>query len=457
MRNSISLGLASICVFLFAGLIGCTVGPDYEPPQVDAPESFRGASQGRPTPGRWWESFGDVTLNKLITQATQVSPDIDRALARLDQAQARAGGERAELLPEIGYFVDAVRDRRGGAESQTLRAGGSVLSWELDAWGRLRRLDRAAQRDLEAAAAALQGAVLLLQTSVADTYFALRGLDASIAVLSSTVDGREERRQLIELRAETGLANDLEAAQARTEWATALASLESLRRQRVLTENALSALLSAPTEQRFFPADQSWEVRQPSLPSGLPSELLLRRPDLREAERLLAASSELVGARLAEFFPRLTLRGEAGGSASQIADWFRSAGLLGLIESNLAGPLFDGGRISSRVQEARAVFRELSASYLAQVQTAFREVEDGLAEVEFFQKELRAQEIAAEAANRAASLARDRFDSGLVNFLEVVDTERTALETSLRLVEVRASLNRARVSLIRSLGGGPTR
>ncbi|MGE9293296.1 MAG: efflux transporter outer membrane subunit, partial [Puniceicoccales bacterium] len=297
------------------GVGGCMVGPDYERPDLETPAELRyedKATQERMS-AQWWTAYDDPELTALIETATEANPDIGAALARVDRAAASVGVARSELFPQVDFFTEAVRQRSSGNQTQPYGDASTRnnfssalgLAWELDVWGRVRRLSASALAEAQAQADAYGYAVVLVQTMVGQQYFEIRTLDQRIEFLERTVAGRKESLDLVEVRRSSGLADDLEFYQARTEWSIARSELEGFRRRRALAENALAILLGAYPSDFSLPADPDWVPYLPPSPSAVPSTLLERRPDLAQAENLVRVASERIGARVAEYFPRI--------------------------------------------------------------------------------------------------------------------------------------------------------
>ena len=452
---------------LALGLGGCMVGPDYERPDLETPTELRyedDEAQERVS-AQWWTTYQDPELSALIETATETNPDIGAALARVDRAAASVGVARSELFPQVDFLTEAVRQRSSGNQTQPYGnastrnnfASALGLAWELDVWGRVRRLSASALAEAQAQADAYGYAIVLVQTLVGQQYFEIRTLDQRIDFLERTVKGRRKSLDLVEVRRSSGLADDLEFYQARTEWSIARSELEGFRRRRALAENALAILLGAYPSDFSLPADPDWVPYLPPAPVAVPSTLLERRPDLAQAENLVRAASERIGARTAEYFPRIMITGDVGFAAADAGNWFTRSSLFGSLGPNVSMPVFNAGRIASQVDEAKAEYRELLELYRGQVLTAFKEVEDALAALNTLRLQISAQEDAARDARSAADIAQQRYETGLVNYLEVVDTERTALNNALLLAELENALYARQLELIRALGGGWTR
>ncbi|MBC2595182.1 efflux transporter outer membrane subunit [Ruficoccus amylovorans] len=451
-------------VLLALGVGGCMVGPDYERPDLETPAQLRyeDSAEGEMLTAQWWTAYDDPELTALIETATEANPDIGAALARVDRAAASVGVARSELFPQVDFFTEAMRQRSSGnqtrpygdASTRNNFASALGLAWELDVWGRVRRLSASAMAEAQAQADAYGYAIVLVQTLVAQQYFEIRTLDQRIEFLEKTVAGRKRSLDLVEVRRNSGLADDLEFYQASTEWSIARSELEGFRRRRALAQNALAILMGTYPSDFALAPDPGWVPYLPPAPPAVASTLLERRPDLAQAESVVRAASERIGARVAEYFPRIQITGDVGFAAADAGNWFTRSSLFGSLGPSVSMPVFNAGRISSQVDEARAEYRELLELYRGQVLTAFKEVEDALAALRTLHIQIEAQQDAASAARSAAEVAQQRYETGLVNYLEVVDTERTALNNALLLAELENSLYARQLDLIRALGGG---
>ena len=369
---------------LLASLLGCAVGPDYQRPEIDAPRSWRvdykEAADVVNTP--WWQQFNDPVLNELIITALENNRDVRIAAARVEQFVANLKITRSEFYPGLGYGLTGSRDktppslRPPGTESisetyqATINAG-----WELDVWGRIRRASEAARSDLLAAEEGRRTVILTLVSSVATSYVTLRSLDKQLEIANDTVETRRESVELFEKQFRGGIVAELTVAQARSEYEQALASVPVLERQIAQLENALSVLLGRNPGPipRGLALD---ELEFPAIPAGLPSDLLVRRPDIRQAEQNLIAANARIGVARAEYFPRISLTGLAGFVSGNLSELFNSENETWGIGAGAVGSIFTGGRVSGGVEQAEAVQREALQRYLRALQVAFREVND---------------------------------------------------------------------------------
>ena len=313
-----------------------------------------------------------------------------------------------------------------------------------------------ARADAQASLAAFYGVLLTLQADVAQNYFALRALDAEIATVTGTVELRKEQVRLVRSRFEGGVGNELDVARAETELATTEADAASLRRRRTELENAIAILVgNNPTSFQLAPAStNNWNPEPPAIPAGLPADLLERRPDVAEAERRLASANARIGVAKAAFFPVLTLTGSGGYLSGDIETLFNWESRAWSIGPSLSLPIFAGGRNRANYQRSQAAYRESIALYRQQILVAFGEVENTLAAIRYLADQAAAQERAVASARRAAGLATDRYRSGIVSYLEVVDASREALQAERANAQLGGQRLIASIQFIKALGGG---
>lgn len=470
--------LAALAAALFAA--GCTVAPVYDKPAAPASAAFKetlpAAEAGRwktaePSEalarGEWWSVFDDARLAALEAEAGQANQSLKAGYARLAQARALVGVNAAERLPRIDAGAGVTRERPSPASlglpadadtrALTLWRAQAGASYEVDLFGRVASSIAAARADEAQSRSLLHSLLLAIQADVAQHYFAIRGLDAEIALLDDTVRLREQALQLVSRREQTGEVSELDTARARTELSVTRAERVALAQQRAGLEHALAVLLGkAPSELTLPPAPLAFQPV--AIPAGLPSALLERRPDIAAAERAMAAANARIGVARAAKFPQLTLTGALGFESADLGDLFRWSSrtwLLGpLVGSMLSVPVFDGGRNAALEAGARAGYDEAVADYRQQVLVAFREVEDGLSGLRLLAEQSREQSQAIESARRAAQLSTTRYRAGYVNYLEVIDAERSVLGTQRAATQIERERALATVALIRALGGG---
>jgi multidrug efflux system outer membrane protein len=450
-------------------LAGCMVGPDYERPAVDLPAAFPDSptDAGGATTVRsdWWKLYGDAVLDELVASALERNADIRLAVARIEEADANLREAGAAYLPEVDLGSSGTRSRSSTATALPLPPGVPVVrnnvrlaastSFELDFWGRLRRAVEAVRAQALGTRYARDVVALTLAGVTAQAYFSLRSLDAQLAVTRETLANREESLAYVRARARGGVASDLELSQAQGVRADASAQLRELQRQRILAEHQLGTLTGRL--DLILPAGDIRRLPTPALPpAGLPSTLLERRPDIRQAEQALIGANAQIGIAKAAMLPTISLTGYYGGESAALSTLLSRGANIWSVGYGLTLPIFDAGRFAARTDAARARERQSLAGYQKAVETAFREVADALATVRETAAAEEDYRVRAEAARRALRLARVRYEAGYSAFLEVLDSQRTANDAELALLRNRQALLSATVDLMKALGGGWT-
>jgi len=461
------------CIILWTlVLAGCKVGPDYHRPSPGPlPTQWKAGSpwkEGQPRDAEikqaFWEAFDDPALSALEREATTNSPNVRAAFERVEESRAIARITRADLFPGLSFDPNANRTHYSQgrtAQPQSLIYGYTGnqytlpldLSYELDLWGRVRRSFQAAREQAQASAADYQNVLLSLQAAVAQTYFMIRSIDLDRHVVGETIDLRKKNLSLVESLHQGGADSALDVAQAVTELASAEADFVGLNLNRAQLENALGALCGQ-TASSFSLAENGRIYQPPAIPVGLPADLLERRPDVAEAERLMAAASEGIGIAKAAYFPSIQLTGSAGTESVALKDIFNWEDRMWSLGPNVSLPIFEGGRIRAGVQRAKAAYLEAVAQYRSQVLVAFHEVEDGLIGLRLLRDQYEAQERAVDGARKAADLSRLRYKEGLASYIEVVIADRTMLENQITAYELNGQRVVTTVLLIKALGGG---
>jgi NodT family efflux transporter outer membrane factor (OMF) lipoprotein len=459
-------------IALVAALAGCTtVGPDFTAPPAATAPAFRhadgAAADSARLPQAWWTLFGDDTLSALEQRALRDNPGVTAAAQRLLQAQAQLGVVRAGQTPNLALGASAGNSRSSAETAQALALGGRViegnnftlgasLSYELDLWGRVRRVVEAADAQALAAQNDRDGVLLLLSGQVATTYWQLRGMDAEMAILTNALAIRREAQGLIEARFNAGLSNELDVSRTRIERANAEADLHEVQRQRNQLEHALATLVGATPEAPLLTAARSAQLPQaPAIPVGLPASLIGQRPDLAASVAQLVALNAQVGVAKGAFYPSLSLTGNFGfasESLSQLASGSARQFSVGPLALSL--PLFDGGRNRANLELAKARYGEAVANHQTRLLTALREVEDALSDVQQRARQAEVQAEAQRAAARAVVVAQARFDRGVSTYLDVTDAQRSSLTADRAAAQIRTQRLLAAVAVARALGGG---
>jgi multidrug efflux system outer membrane protein len=449
-------------------LAGCSLAPDYHRPQVAAATAYKEVPTGWTVaspaadapPTAWWQAFGDPVLSDLESRIEQGSPSLAAAVARYDEAVGSLHEARADLYPTIGVNGGAQRTRTSahaptsGGTSATFNdyQVGASFDWEIDLFGRIRNAIRAGRGEAQASAADLAGVRLGLQTSLANDYFEMRGLDAREGLLRQTVEAYQRAYDLTDVRHQGGIASGLDTSRARTQLASAKAELASLPAQRAAYEHAIAVLVGEPPSTFALAADPR-QSAPPAFPTGTPSTLLQRRPDIDAAERRVYAANARIGVARAAFFPALSLGGEGGFETTGANLLGTASSFWALGPASLALTIFDGGRRAAQVRIARAEFAESAANYKQTVLTAFKEVEDDLASGRDLVAQEREQRDAAQAADITRDLAFTRYRDGASDYLEVVTAQTAALDAERALLDLHTRQLTTAADTIRALGG----
>jgi multidrug efflux system outer membrane protein len=451
----------------------CAMGPNYTKPKEVLPQAFKETGPWREavpqdliSRGNWWETFNDADLNELETQAKKTNPGVQMAAARVQQAQAIAGYARSYLYPEINFNPSATRagvskTRPDQPSKQPANVAYDIndfrvplyASYELDVWGKLRRLNEAATAQTEATVAAYYVVLLTLEGDIATTYFLIRASDEDLRILRQNIELRRSARNLVAARTKGGLASELDLARAETELAFTQADAEAAVRRRIELEYSLAVLVGVPPEQ-FQLAARPLELKLPAIPFGLPSDLLERRPDIAQAERLLAARNAQIGVAKAAYFPSIRLTGAVGFESFDLHELLNKDSTIWSIGASLWQPIFTGGRIGLDVDRVRASYDEALAAYHDRVLRAFQEVESSLASSRILAQQAQYQASASANATKATELATARYRSGLIGLLDVIDAQRSSLMAQRQALQVLSSQLLSTVGLIKALGGG---
>jgi len=441
---------------------GCIQGPDYERPAVAVPEEFRfqdATAAFEADSEAWWGAFGDPTLDALVDEALANNRDLRIASARVDEAAAIVSGTRAQGLPQVGYAAQGSRQRTSdpGSEpfvgnTRSSLGGALVASWEIDLWGRIARETEAARANLLATDEARRGVVLTLIASVIVGYLNLLDLDERLRISEETVAGRKQYVDLFNVRLRGGVISEFEMSQVLAEYETTLATLPELRRQIALQEDALSVLLGRNPGPIERPATLD-TIAMPAVPGGLPSELLTRRPDILQAEQVLVAANASIGAVRAQYFPRISLTSLLGLASTSLGGLFSGSARTWSFAGEIAGPIYTGGGLEAATAQVLARREQALAAYERTVQNAFRDTEDALVSLQTAGEVEQTQLRRVVALTNGVRLARERYENGYSDTLDMLDTERGLLSAQLSLTGARADRYRALVSLYRALGG----
>ncbi|HET9042545.1 MAG TPA: efflux transporter outer membrane subunit [Burkholderiales bacterium] len=472
--------MRSLVLIAVAFLAGCSLAPKLEQPEVDVPAQYKALGPGEPRGewkpaepadavprGEWWKVFNDPTLNELEAQAIAANQTLKIAAARLAQSRAVVGVVNAERYPRVDAGFGPSRIKPTGVSlglpqgtdiaPYTVWRGQLTAAWEVDLFGRISDSVAAARSEADAAAALYGAAMLAVQADVAQVYFGLRQTDDELLVVRETVASRTETLRLVQRRFDAGDVSELDLAQAKTEVGLAQTQVYGLERQRAQLENGLAVLLGkAPAS--FSLASAPLPTALPSIPPGLPSALLERRPDVAAASRTMAASNARIGVAKAAFFPVLRITGLAGyesNDLNELFQWSSRTWALGPIAGTiLSMPIFDGGRNQANLDRSYAVLEESVGVYRQTVLGAFAEVEDNLVALRTLAGQAEATRESVQSATRALQVAESRYKAGATSYLQVVDSQRTLLVVQRLDAQFRGARAVSTVALIRALGGG---
>jgi NodT family efflux transporter outer membrane factor (OMF) lipoprotein len=469
LGNKIFAGTGILAIFIS----GCVVGPNYHRPDAPSAPAWKAEDPWRPgdprdqiPKGEWWKVFSDADLDALESQAMGANPTLQAGAARLQQAWATARLTVAGLYPQAGAGASPSRARESGNRPFITESGvGSApitqsnyqlsfnVAYETDLFGRVRRSIEASNASLQASAADLEGLRLLIASEIAADFFTVREIDAEIGVLDRTVEDLNKGLQLVEARANGGVASGLDVAQEKTLLDSTRTQAILLHQQRVQFEDAIGTLTGQPASN-FKLADKPMPPNVPAIPVGLPSDLLERRPDIAEAERGMAGANALIGVAKSAYYPDLSLSGSGGLQSFAISQLATLSSGYWAIGAAVAESVLTGGARKAQVQFAEAGYSGAVANYRGACLTAFQEVEDNLAGLGILDQALNAQRQAVNDARRALEIATNRYVGGLVSYLDVVTAQQTLLSNEQLAAEIEGQRLVTSVLLVKALGGG---
>jgi len=449
-------------VFLLAG---CMVGPDYKRPALESATAWRiEEKKAQETANTaWWRQFNDPVMNALIDEALKQNLDLRIATARIDEYVGWYWVERSGLFPQIGGNADAGRSRISEEGTAPLSPqvknpadfyqGVFSTSWEIDLWGKLRRATEASRAELLASEEARQAVILSLVSAVANGYISLRDLDKQREIAVRTAKVREDAYKLFKQRFEGGVVSELELNQVKSEYEQALATIPQIEKQVTFQENALSQLLGR-NPGPIARGKGMDELILPVVPAGLPSDLLEKRPDIRQAEQVLVAANARIGVARAQYFPTISLTGFFGWASTDLSNLFTGPAQVWSWSGSLTAPIFTGGAIMGQVKAAEAIQQQALLSYQSTIQTAFREVDDALVDQKLTREQLEAQQRQVDSLREYTRLAWLRYENGFTSYLEVLDAERSLFSAELSHAQTQGVLFGALVNLYKAMGGG---
>jgi multidrug efflux system outer membrane protein len=463
---------ALIAVSGFVLVAGCTVGPNYHrasapvPAKWDVAEPWRESTPKDGIPkGEWWSVFHDDELNALEKQALDANQTIKVSEAHLRQARATAAIQVATLFPTLGTAPSAERQRISGDRpansnfpvSRPVSQNNYILpftvNYEVDLFGQRRRSIEAAQASYQANAADLENVRLVITAELAGDYFTLRQLDSEIGILNRTVEALQKGLQLVDSRHKGGVASGLDVAQEETLLNTTRTQATLLLQQRKQSEDAIAVLVGKAAPD-FHLATKELNAEPPPLDAGLPSDLLERRPDIAEAERQMAVANAQIGIAKAAYYPSLNLFGQGGWQSSDIAKLLNVQSTFWAVGANVAETIFSGGQRRAQVEFAKGGYDASVASYRGSVLGAFQEVQDDLTGLIVLDQAKQSQQQAVDAARRTLDLSLNRYQGGLVSYLDVVTAQQNLLNNEQELAVISGQRLVTSVLLVKALGGG---
>jgi multidrug efflux system outer membrane protein len=448
-------------------LAACSTSPDYKRPDVELPAAWKESGPRYAQDGKWWRIYEDAQLEQVVEEALKNNADLAIAVARVDEARALIREVESGFLPTVDARGSATRQQistrtatvpPGATREFSTYRGTLNLSYEVDLFGRVRASARAAQADLEATEAAREGVRLAVAAEVAKSYFTLRALDEQVQLTRESIELRENALNLQRKRRDAGITSEFEFRQLEAEAAALRTQLPPLERAREAEEAVLSVLLGCSPKQVFegTVARKASAEEKPGamvVPAGMPSELLLRRADLVEAERRLAAANARIDAARAEMFPSIALTAALGGESASLSNLFSAGAGIWAVGLALSQPIFAGGRLEARTDAAQARERQLVAGYQKTIQAAFSEVRAAISAQVRARESYDAESVRAAALTETARLARLRYDNGIASQLDVIDAERGLLAARSARIEALRQYRAAVADLFRALGG----
>jgi outer membrane protein, multidrug efflux system len=462
-RGYAQIGSAlALCFFINSCAM---VGPEHSAPEMESAKKFKGFNPDYSSriSKSWWRTFGDSQLNSLMADLEKGNFDLRAAEGRRNQAYAALGIDRSMLYPQISSNASASRNRSTESDRDIVPGGmrtyyndyrvSMSLGYEIDLWGRVRRIVEAGQANVSAAEISVDQVKLSLQAQLASSYFALRFIDSESAVLEQALTTRQESLNLARELLKAGRSSEVDVARAEAELARAKAQLVSIQSPRASLENAV-AVLSGKNASNFSVPKKPFNQNAPSVSAGTPIELLGRRPDVFIAERKLAASSAEIGIATAQFYPKISLIGSSGFSSIKSSDFLQYSSSEFAIGPEIELPVFEGWKNKSTLALAKANHEEALANYQQTVLVAFADVENALAARRSAINEISAHQESVNASNKSFELSNTRYREGFSSYIEVIDSQREMLDAQLSEVQARGRSFAATVQLMQALGGG---
>lgn len=457
MRPMLIITIMLICVS------GCTVGPNYKRPNVDIPPSFRYQPKvvAKAADIKWWKQFNDPVLNQLIAEALANNNDVKIAAANIEQAAGILMTTRSALFPQITYNASASRNRSSENIAvpepspnpfNNLQILGGV-TWEIDLWGRIRRLSEAARANVLASKEAERGVILSLIAEVGASYIQLRALDNQLVISKNTLKTYGDSLRLFELQHKYGQVSMLIVEQARSQYETAAAKIPQIEVQIAQTENGISVLLGR-NPGPIARGRTLQKLTMPAIPESLPSQLLERRPDILQAEQNLIAANAQIGAAKAQYFPAISLTGAFGKTSDALSNLFQGPSNTWNYGSSIMGPIFTAGAIQGQVLQATAATKATVSAYVQTIQKAFADVDNALISKNKLEKQLAAEQKGVVAYRKYKYLAWHKYNNGYSPYLEVLYAESQLYPAELSAVQTKAATFISLINIYKAIGGG---
>ena len=450
---------------LIAVLAGCTLGPDYQRPDIKSPAAFQYEPKDAAATADtlWWQQFQDPVLDQLIAEALAHNTNVQIAAANVEQAAAVLTQTRSQLFPQVGYGAGAQRERTrepafaslipnypnpASAYQAALQA-----SWEIDLWGRIRRQSEAAYANVLATDEARRGVILTLVANVANGYLQLRGLDQQLEVAKKTLQTYKESVDLFQLQFQYGQVSMMNVAQAQSQYETAAAQIPLIESQIAQTQNSLAVLVGRDPGP-IARGKSVYELKLPQVPQGVPSQLLERRPDLLQSEQQLIAANAQIGAAKALYFPTISLTGAYGNASADLSKLFSGPARVWSYAGSAVGPIFSFGAVSGQVAQAEAGQQAALLNYQLSIRNAFADVDNALVANTKLQEQLDAQVKLVAALQQYSDLARLQYDGGYTSYSTVLQAEQALFPAQLNLASIRAQVFASAVNIYKAMGGG---
>ncbi len=458
--------MKKLSLYLFMALVasGCAIGKDYKRPDIEMPDKFsiQESSAKEQIDSAWWEGFNDPKLNVLIVESIKQNQDVRIAVARINEYAGRYQATKSEMFPQVGAGAQGGRQKipdndilsmMGMNPTYNTWTVSANANWELDIWGKLRRANEAARADLLSQEYSKRAVLLSLVTSVAQGYLNLINLDLQLVISKQTADSRKGTLQIFQDRYAGGVVSEVELNQVISEYQLALAKIPQIEKAISQQENALCVLMGrnpGHIDRNVDPDNQ----KLPLIPSGLPSDLLERRPDIMQAEQALIAANAKIGVAKAQYFPSISLTAALGSTSAELSDLFTGPAQIWNFTVPITMPIFTAGAIRGQVKAAEAIREETLANYKKTIQSAFADVDDSLTGYQKITEQGAAQEKQVQALRNYRDLSYLRYENGYTDYLEVLDADSRLFDTELSYVQTKSNQAFAVVNIYKAMGGG---